>query len=195
VYHAAHAPAWQVGICLADTLQKSRAKPKAQDYNTSLPDFGHLAFGASSTLSCLPRLRESSMKLHPYLTFTGQCDAAMNFYHSIVGGVIEERHTYAGSPLADKVPANFGDKIMHMGLRFNGQLIMACDSAKPAVGFHGIAMVLHVETEEEAEKTFAQLSQNGEVTMPMAPTFWAKRFGMVTDQFGVKWTVNCDLPK
>jgi len=30
--------------------------------------------------------------------------------------------------------------------------------------------------------------------MPMEKTFWAERFGMFTDRFGVSWMVNCETP-
>ena len=41
-----------------------------------------------------------------------------------------------------------------------------------------------------AATAFHALSQGGQVTMPLAPTFWAKSFGMVTDRFGISWAVN-----
>ncbi len=28
--------------------------------------------------------------------------------------------------------------------------------------------------------------------MPIEETFWAKRFGMLVDQFGTPWMVNCE---
>jgi PhnB protein len=32
------------------------------------------------------------------------------------------------------------------------------------------------------------------VTMPISETFWAVRFGMLTDQFGTPWMINCEKP-
>ncbi|MNR65268.1 hypothetical protein D3C85_1882400 [compost metagenome] len=43
---------------------------------------------------------------------------------------------------------------------------------------------------EQAEAAFAALAEGGQVTMPLAPAFWAKTFGMLTDRFGVSWAVN-----
>jgi hypothetical protein len=43
---------------------------------------------------------------------------------------------------------------------------------------------------EEAEKVFNTLASGGQVTMPMQPAFWAKRFGMLIDKFGTPWIVN-----
>lgn len=135
------------------------------------------------------------MKLHPYLSFDGQCSAAFDFYAQALGGTIIEKHCYAGSPMAEQVPADWADKIMHMGLSFNDQTLLGCDNPQEHTGFHGIALVLQFDNVEEAERVFAAMSPNANVSMPMAKTFWAERFGMLVDQFGVTWTVNCDLPQ
>lgn len=58
----------------------------------------------------------------------------------------------------------------------------------------GFAMMLDPEEPEEAERLFAALAQNGTVHMPLQQTFWALRFGSVTDQFGVPWAINCEQP-
>jgi PhnB protein len=44
----------------------------------------------------------------------------------------------------------------------------------------------------EAERIFHALSENGTVQMPIQETFWARRFGMLVDQFGTPWMVNCE---
>jgi PhnB protein len=43
----------------------------------------------------------------------------------------------------------------------------------------------------EAERVFSALAENGTIRMPISETFWSKRFGMVVDQFGTPWMVNC----
>ena len=45
-----------------------------------------------------------------------------------------------------------------------------------------------------AERLFKELSENGKVEMPIGETFWALRFGMFTDQFGIPWMINCERP-
>jgi PhnB protein len=56
----------------------------------------------------------------------------------------------------------------------------------------GMALTLTVDSESEADRIFAALAQGGTVRMPIQSTFWAKRFGMVTDRFGTPWMVNCE---
>jgi PhnB protein len=43
----------------------------------------------------------------------------------------------------------------------------------------------------EAERIFHELSEGGTVQMPLAETFWAKRFGMFIDRYNIPWMVNC----
>ena len=50
----------------------------------------------------------------------------------------------------------------------------------------------HREAEPtEAERVFQALAENGTVRMPIQTTFWAARFGMLVDQFGTPWMINC----
>jgi PhnB protein len=51
---------------------------------------------------------------------------------------------------------------------------------------------LHVDTVAEAEQLFKVLAEKGKVVMPLEQTFWAARFGMLHDQFGMKWMINCE---
>lgn len=132
------------------------------------------------------------MKLHPYLAFHGQCSAAFDFYAQALGGTINEKHCYAGSPMAEHAGPDWADKVMHMSLTFNGQTLLGCDSLEPHTGFHGISLVLQVDSAEAAERAFAAISPNATIRMPIQKTFWAERFGMLIDQFGVNWSVNCD---
>ena len=51
---------------------------------------------------------------------------------------------------------------------------------------------INVESPAEAERIFTALKENGRVTMPFGETFWAVRFGMLVDRFGIPWMVNCE---
>ena len=64
------------------------------------------------------------------------------------------------------------------------------DGAKDAVW-----VSLSVESVEEAERVFKELAEGGTVVMPIAETFWALRFAMLKDRFGVSWMVNCSKPR
>jgi PhnB protein len=74
-------------------------------------------------------------------------------------------------------------------------MLLGCDVAgeryQTPQGFNVMAAV---DEPAEAERVFNALSRNGTVTMPFQETFWAKRFGMCTDRFGIPWMVNCAKP-
>lgn len=133
------------------------------------------------------------MSLQPYLFFNGRCEEAADFYRQALGAEVlmlmrfSEMPTGGGQPQPDPAMA---DKVMHMGLRIGDAEFMASDGrASGAVDFKGFALNLQVP-EGEADSAFAALAAGGQVVMPMGPTFFAKRFGMVTDRFGVMWMIH-----
>jgi PhnB protein len=79
---------------------------------------------------------------------------------------------------------------MHSSFRIGDTVLMGSDGCGEETSFSGFSLSLSVRTEAEAERAFAALSNGGQVTMPLAKTFWSPRFGMVTDRFGVAWMVN-----
>lgn len=135
------------------------------------------------------------MKLNPYIYFKGQCAEAFKFYEKCLGGKIAMMMTYAGSPAEGHVPPDFLDKVMHARLEIGDQILMASDAPgdgeKPAGRF---SVAIHFKDPAEAEKKFNALAEGGKITMPFAETFWAQRFGMLVDRFGIPWMVNCDKP-
>jgi PhnB protein len=132
------------------------------------------------------------MQMSPYLNFKGQCREAMTFYAELLGGKIEMLMTHGESPMGHDMP-DFKDKIMHAAVLLPGdQRLLGSDAPlqyfeKPA----GFAVSVTVDTPEEAERIFPALAEGGKVTMELQQTFWAPRFGMVTDRFGIPWMVNC----
>ncbi len=133
------------------------------------------------------------MQINPYLSFTGQCEAAFKLYERVLGGKILSSFRYGGSPMADQAPPGWDDKIMHATLSVDGGVIMGSDVApaqyKP---MQGISMSISVTDPAEAERIFQALADNGQVQMPIQQTFWALRFGMLVDQYGTPWMVNCE---
>ena len=77
-----------------------------------------------------------------------------------------------------------------------GRLLMGGDAPMqgPSSKPQGFCVSVSVDDPTEAERIFGELSEGGTVTMPIGETFWAQRFGMVTDKFGTPWMVNCEKP-
>lgn len=134
------------------------------------------------------------MKIHPYLTFNGQCEEAFKFYADCLNGSLELMR-FGESPESHKVQPQFHELVMHVCLTSGDQMLMAADSipGKPYDGIKGCAISLQVENVPEAERLFATLSAQGSVQMELQPTSWATRFAVFTDRFGVSWMINCNI--
>lgn len=134
------------------------------------------------------------MRWNPYLTFGGDCRAAFEFYERVLGGKNLMLMTFGETPAAEHVPPEARDGIMHARLAVGDQLLMGsdCHPGQPYTGIHGSSIALQVDSPAEADRVFHALAEQGEVTMPLMETFWAVRFGMLKDQFGVPWMVNCE---
>ncbi|MCG4455701.1 MULTISPECIES: VOC family protein [unclassified Pseudomonas] len=132
------------------------------------------------------------MKINAYLMFDGQCEAAFNFYAKCLGGTLEMMR-YADSPEDMELPAEFQQRIMHACLTVGGQALMASDTLpqSPYEGIKGCSISLQIDNVPEAERLYAALSAQGSVQMELQQTFWATRFAMLTDRFGVSWMINC----
>ncbi len=134
------------------------------------------------------------MNVSPYLMFNGNCEEAFKFYEAKLGGKVDQFFKYGDSPMADKVPSDWKDKIMHVSMTLASQKLMGADGmpGQPYSGQSGFSLAIGVNEATEAERIFAILADGGNITMPIQETFWALRFGMVTDKFGTPWMINCE---
>jgi PhnB protein len=133
------------------------------------------------------------MQLNTYLLFSGNCEAAFKFYEKCLGGEIETMLTHEGTPAAEQVPAEWRPKILHARMTVGDQVLMASDA--PPGRFQkpqGFSVNIGVTDPAQAERIFHALAEKGTVQMPIAETFWAARFGMLVDQFGIPWMINCE---
>lgn len=133
------------------------------------------------------------MNLNPYLTFDGECRAAMTFYQACLGGDLNLM-TFGDNP-GGGVPPGAADRIMHATL-VNGALrLMASDGmpGQPVRRGDHVHLSLDLTSREEIDRVFAALGDGGTVTMPLADQSWGGRFGMVVDRFGVPWMFHFDL--
>lgn len=131
--------------------------------------------------------------VQPYIAFKGNAREAIDFYKQALGAEEIFSQTYGDSPMADMGPK---DAIMHATIKIGESHIMMCDDMRPeaAETAGNISLAIGMNEIDTARRYFENLSQGGEVTMPLDKTFWAEAFGMLTDRFGVKWMVNCDTP-
>ncbi len=131
----------------------------------------------------------------PYLFFDGRCQEALDFYRTALGAEITglmrfkdnpDQEGCAGSP--GGLPPHMADKVMHASFRIGHSTLMASDGmCAGKTRFEGVSLSLALPSAAEVDRLFAALAQGGQVQMPLAATFFAERFGMVADRFGVSW--------
>ena len=133
------------------------------------------------------------MQVQPYLFFDGHCEEAVEFYRSALGAEVTMLMRFKDSPEPHEpgmVPPGAEDKVMHMSFRIGDTTLMASDGRRLGQpNFNGFSLSLTAADVAEAERLFAAVADGGEVQMPMTKTFYASRFGMVADRFGVSWMV------
>jgi PhnB protein len=135
------------------------------------------------------------VQLYPNLTFDGECEAAFKFYEKHLGGRIVFMMTYEDTPMDLQTPSDSGKKISHATFAHPDFTLYGSDALpgryqKP----QGFALQVNLSDPLEAERIFKALAENGTVQMPLQETFWALRFGVLADQFGVPWLINCEKP-
>src|SRR5262245_55265264 len=133
-------------------------------------------------------------QLNAYLNFDGTCADAMRFYQRTLGGKLNLM-TNGQSPMADQIPPEAADRILHANLAFDGGVLMASDSmpGQSYKGMGGFGLAMTYPTVAEAKKTFDALAEGGRVDMPLGEAFWAKAFGMLVDRFGTPWLINGEM--
>ena len=130
--------------------------------------------------------------VQPYLFFGGRCEEAIEFYRTTLGAEVQMLMRFKESPEPQpQMPDCFEEKVMHASLRIGATTVMASDGqCDGEANFDGFSLSITVPDEAEADRVFAALSEGGLVTMPLEKTFWAPKFGMLQDKFGVGWMVS-----
>lgn len=135
------------------------------------------------------------MKLNTYLNFGGNCEQAFRFYEKNLGGKILMMSTFADMPPQPNAPKVSPTSILHAQIMIGDTLLMASDA--PPDRFQPMRsayLSLSVDSSEEAERVYKLLTDGGEVFMPIQETFFAFRFAMLRDKFGVLWMLIHDRP-
>jgi PhnB protein len=139
-----------------------------------------------------------------YLTFNGNCEEAFNFYRSVFGGNFPYLGRYKDMPPSDDgktLSGPEGELIMHVSLPVGKEtILMGSDTggewAKDFTQGNNFSISISADSKEEADRIFDGLSAGGQVTMPLANTFWGDYFGMFRDKFGINWMMSFnDKPK
>jgi PhnB protein len=139
------------------------------------------------------------MQVQSYLFFDGRCEEALEFYRKAVGARVDMLMRNKESPEPPPpgmLPPGSENKVMHASLRIRGDTLMASDGNNSGqANFQGFSLSLAAKDDADAERLFAALSEGGQVRMPLTKTFFASRFGMIADRFGVPWMIIAEQAK
>jgi PhnB protein len=132
------------------------------------------------------------VQLHTYLNYGGNCEEAFRFYEKHLGGKIGMMMKHGEQPDPSGVPAGWANAVLHARIHLGGTDLLGADI--PPDRFQPVRsayLSLTVDSDEEAERLFALLSEGGQIFMPIAETFFATRFAMLRDRFGTSWMLMC----
>jgi PhnB protein len=128
-----------------------------------------------------------------HLHFKGNCREAFDAYARLFGGEVVFAMTYGQTPEADRSDPALKDRLAHARVDFKGQFLLGCDPPPDRyVAPQGFNVMAMIDDPQEAGRVFTSLAERGTVIMPFQQTFWAYRFGMCNDRFGIPWMINCE---
>jgi PhnB protein len=128
------------------------------------------------------------MKVNIYVNFAGTCSEALDFYVKHLGAKIIMKTTFDTMPDPKMVPPGMEKKVLHARISLGDTTVMASDGPK-VEPMRSAYITLSVDSNEEAERIYAALTEGGEVFIKMSEQFFAHRFGQFRDKFGVNWMV------
>jgi PhnB protein len=135
------------------------------------------------------------MFVQTYIYGEGRSEEMLDFYKKAVGAQVTALMRFKDAPDQSNISPGSKDKVMHASFKVGDTDIMISDGRNQGnPKFDGFALTIQARDAAEAEKYFKALSEGGQVTMPLAETFFAKRFGMLSDKFGVNWMVIASKP-
>ncbi len=139
--------------------------------------------------------------VNTYLTFTGNCREAFEFYKSVFGGEFNYIGTFGEMPTQEGMPPVLDkdkEKLMHISLPISEQTVLMGSDSLEGFGLkiiqgNNFSISISTQSKDEADRLFKALSVGGQVTMALNETFWGAYFGMLKDKFGINWMVNVEL--
>lgn len=125
------------------------------------------------------------MELDIYVNYNGTCEQAFRFYEQHLGGRITDLNRHGDVPNPN-IPTDWKDKVLHARIEIGGTIVMGADipAAEP---MRSAYLTLRLDSDEEAERVYDLLSEDGQIFMKMEQAFFASCFAMLRDRFGTSW--------
>lgn len=134
-------------------------------------------------------------KINLYINFNGTTENAFNFYRSVFGGDFIGLQRFKDTPAVENLPAEDGDKLMHVALPLGENLLLHATDMLESRGQKLVAgnnfnLMIEAASKAEAEQYFSKLSAGGKDITPLREEFWGAYYGAFTDKFGIQWMIN-----
>ena len=128
------------------------------------------------------------VRMNTYVNFRGNCAEAFRYYEKHLAAKVGMMMTHAQSPDQSHIGPEWREAVLHANIGIGDNELMAADipNAEP---MRSAYLTLRVDSDIEAERVFAALSDGGRVLMPLEETFFASLFGQVRDRFGINWMI------
>ena len=126
-----------------------------------------------------------------YLKFNGNCREAMTFYKDCLGGDLFLQTVGELPAMAEKMPPEMKNNILHSTLTSGDVVIMASDlNREVPVEGNTVHLCINCKTENELNNFFSNLSRGGKITEPLSDMPWGAKYGALTDKYGKHWLFN-----
>jgi len=136
------------------------------------------------------------MNVQTTLNFYGRTEEAVNFYGRTIEAETLFMMRFRDCPDRTQWRPGMEEKIFHATFRIGSTEVMAsdcgCEKSTTETEFAGFSLALRVEAPEKAERFFAALSVGGCIEMPLQETFFAARYGIIVDRFGISWKIMAE---
>lgn len=133
--------------------------------------------------------------VNPYIYFNGNCEEAFTFYESVFEKEISHISKYKDVPETERSMFQESDeKIMHVTLPLSKETMLnGSDNSlayEEMVKYKTFTLIIHTDSKEEVDRLFCELSQNGQIKVPLGLTFWGAYYGQCIDKFGISWKIT-----
>ncbi|MFZ1331842.1 MAG: VOC family protein [Flavobacteriales bacterium] len=165
--------------------RSSRTSSAIEQTNTYLTDQTNNTMASTST----------------YLYFVGKTEEAFAFYKEVFrSNYTGDTMRFSAMPAMDgQPPMSEADKalIMHIALPIlGGHKLVGTDVLEERLGIklkvgNNVQILLEPDTRTEADRLCKELSEGGEVDMPLGELPWGDYYGSCIDRFGVMWVFTC----
>lgn len=131
------------------------------------------------------------MGLGIYINFMNETKDALAFYEQVFGIKVDDVMTYEtiGHPKGHE----YSHLILNASMTIHGVKVLFSDLEGHDMDYtvgNNITVVINYDDEQQLEREFAAISKDGNITIELSETFWARKYGMVIDKFGIGWQFN-----